>query len=169
MAGVDHIGEGFPMNYVIRVWTESDIGGIAAIMCSHALWQHYGVTLASATIRLVELFAAGEKGWVVENDAQQVMGFILYNTSTFGNSGYIRLFGIQADATHHGLGQDLLRAVERDLRDHQVNRLVLLCTAWNHRARRFYERMGFEKIGDLPDWIQDGTTEVLYVKHLDRG
>ncbi len=157
------------MNYFIRVWTERDIDDIAALMCSHALWQHYGVTLASATGRLIDLFAANEKGLVAENEAHQIMGFIVYNASTFGNSGYIRLFGIQPDVTSRGLGQELLSAVECELREHHVNRLTLLCTAWNYKARRFYERRGFDKVGDLPGWIQDGTTEVLYAKHLDRG
>lgn len=154
-------------DFCIRSWTEDDIAGMADIMCSHALWQHYGVTRASAADRLVNLFAALEQGFVAEDEHKKLMGFVLYNALTLGNSGYIHLFGIHASATGHGLGQDLLGYVERDLRTHQVNRLVLLCTAWNHGARRFYERMGFVKVGELPDWVQNGTTEVLYAKHLD--
>jgi ribosomal protein S18 acetylase RimI-like enzyme len=56
-------------------------------------------------------------------------------------------------------------AAETDIFGHGPN-VFLLVSAGNTRARRFYERRGYKRIGEIPDYIQRGTTEVLYRKTL---
>ncbi len=152
-------------NVDIRAWQLQDIPAIASIMATHTLWQHYGVTEASAEHRLTALFEKGEHG-LVATRAGGVEGFVIYNAHTFGESGYIRLFGVDPHHTSAGTGSRLLSAVEQRLRQDGVGRLVLLCTEWNERARRFYRRQGFYEVGVLPDWVMEGTHEVLYAKML---
>ncbi len=155
------------MSIIFRKWRASDISAIAALMASHPLWQHYGVTISSATTRLNALFTAHEWGIVAQAQEEGLVGFVLYNAHTFGDSGYIRLIGAAPGMTGHGIGEGLLHEVEQDLSSRHVKRLVLLCTDWNHGARRFYERHGFTEVGALPNWVQAGTTEVIYAKHLE--
>ncbi len=150
-----------------RRWEFCDIPEIAQLMSVHALWQHYGLDRATAETRLHQLWREDESGFVWEPEPGKILGFVLFNRSSFGGSGYVRWVGVAAGATGLGIGPRLLQCVEHDLRQNSVFRLLLLCTAWNHGARRFYERMGFSEIGRLPDWVLKGTTEVLYAKHLD--
>ena len=44
--------------------------------------------------------------------------------------------------------------------------VFLLVSEWNTRAQRFYERRGYRRIGDVPDYVRVGITEVLYRKTL---
>lgn len=152
-------------NMDLREWQPKDIPAIASIMATHTLWQCYGVTLTSAERRLTALFEQGEPGLVAARTGG-VEGFVIYNAHTFGESGYIRLFGVDPHHTSAGTGSRLLSAVEERLHQDGVGRLVLLCTAWKERARRFYRRQGFFEVGVLPDWVMEGTHEVLYAKML---
>jgi GNAT superfamily N-acetyltransferase len=151
---------------LIREWLSIDIPSIAAIMADHPLWQHYGVTESSAQHRLTILWQDQERGFVSMSGNGFVEGFVLYNTQTFGNNGYIRLFGVAQNLTSKGTGAKLLSAVEDRLREDGIDRLVLLCTEWNGRARQFYVRQGFFEVGILPNWVIEGTHEVMYAKTL---
>ncbi len=154
---------------IIRPWQNDDVNGIARIMASHTLWQRYGVTVKGATVRLRTLWHDQEQGFVaVDPQAGKVIGFALYNQRSFGDSGYIRLFGVDTSATSQGLGRRLLSVVEAALSQAGVARLLLLCAEWNTQAQRFYEGNGFARVGLLPDWVIDGTNEVIYAKHLMR-
>ena len=154
------------MAITIREWSGSDVDAMALIMTSHPLWQHYGVTYKGARQRLHGLRDEDESGFVAVDDAGQLRGFVLYNPKTFGFSGYIRFLGVDARSKGQGIGRALVLRVEADLLARHVNRLTLLCTAWNQSARTFYEKMGFAEVGELPNWVQPGTTEVLYAKWL---
>lgn len=152
--------------YVYRPWEMKDISEIAQMMSSHPLWQHYGVSYLSAVERLEKLWVAGEQGFTAENLTEAVVGFILFSAQTFGNNGYIRLFGVDPHAARGGIGQALLQHVECQLNQQSIAKLLLLCTEWNYGARLFYEKMGFLKVGELPNWVVEGTTEVIYAKNL---
>lgn len=154
------------MSVTIRPWAESDVRHMAKIMASHRLWQHYRWSYDRAFGSLRRLYEEHESGFVAVNNGRRMMGFILYNDRTFGFSGYIRFLAVDDTAKNHGIGRALILQVEADLLERQVNRVVLLCTVWNDSARRFYEKMGFSMVGKLPDWVLEGTDEVLYAKRL---
>ncbi|PSR22550.1 MAG: hypothetical protein C7B45_06385 [Sulfobacillus acidophilus] len=154
----------------VRPWTVADIPQIAAIMAAHTLWQQYGVTHAQAALRLTSLFSEGESGLVAQIvGATTIAGFVVYNRKTLGDAGYIRLLGVAPGFTSRGLGAQLLEQVEERLVKENTYRLLLLCTEWNRRAQHFYQRQGFILVGRLADWIQVGTTELLFAKYLEPG
>lgn len=150
-------------------WAYEDIPAMASIMAGHSLWRSYGVTEEGAARRLARLLAEGESGFVAKcGHSSMVQGFVLYNRQTFGDAGYIRLLGVAPDSTSQGLGARLLTQVETGLVRDNTYRLLLLCTEWNYRAQQFYRRHGFRLVGRLPDWIQVGTAELLFAKHLQQ-
>ncbi|NMP24728.1 hypothetical protein [Sulfobacillus harzensis] len=61
----------------------------------------------------------------IEDD--RLRGFVLFNTRTFGEQGYIRLFGVDRLHISSRLGPALLRRVESSVREQSIFRLVLLC------------------------------------------
>jgi ribosomal protein S18 acetylase RimI-like enzyme len=44
--------------------------------------------------------------------------------------------------------------------------VFLLVATWNAGARRFYERRGYQRIGEITDYLRRGITEVVYRKTL---
>jgi ribosomal protein S18 acetylase RimI-like enzyme len=46
--------------------------------------------------------------------------------------------------------------------------MFLCVSSFNDGARRLYERLGYIRVGQLPDYIVDGASEILMHKRLDR-
>lgn len=63
-----------------------------------------------------------------------------------------------------GIGSRLLSFAESTFAG---SRHVYLCvSSFNPRALALYERHGYVKVGDLPDFIADGYSEFLLCKRL---
>lgn len=148
---------------VVRPLRAADVDACAAIMTGLPLWQDYGVSVGAAR----DWFAGalrGERDARVAEDGGRVVGFVVYLTrGTFGHSGYVWAIGVAADAQGRGVGGYLMDAVEQAIFEAGPN-VFLLVNSENARARRFYERRGYRRIGELADYVEPGVAEILYRK-----
>ena len=102
-----------------------------------------------------EVYVAGDGG---------PAGFIIVNmTGAF--VGYIRIVCVAAERRDAGIGTQLVRfAEERIFRDSPN---VFLCvSSFNPRARALYERLGYEAVGELQDYLVRGASEILMRKTI---
>lgn len=92
----------------------------------------------------------------------RVIGFVLL-TMRGAFTGYIKSIGVRDDQRSRGLGARLMRfAEERIFRDSPN---VFICvSSFNHRANAFYQRLGYEVVGPLRDFIVRGSDEILLRK-----
>ena len=58
-------------------------------------------------------------------------------------------------------------ACERHFRP-SARHFFLCVSSFNARARAFYERQGYRRVGEFPDYLIDGASEILMHKRLDR-
>ena len=95
-------------------------------------------------------------------DARGVAGFVILDMRGLVR-GYIQTVCVRADRRGQGLGSALVRwAEERIFRD-SVN-VFICCSSFNPGARRLYERLGFELVGVLHNFIVPGHDEILLRK-----
>lgn len=83
----------------------------------------------------------------------------------FGRGGYLKLIALRPGYEGRGIGQLLLAAVEQAVAERSPD-LFLLTSDFNHGAQRFYARAGYLRVGELPDFVHPGITEVIYWKRL---
>ncbi len=76
---------------------------------------------------------------------------------------YLELLGLFPDYQGVGLGSELLRWFEQQARLANPNAWVLV-SAFNHKARAFYERRGFVAIGAIEALVKPGYDEILLRK-----
>lgn len=106
-----------------------------------------------------EMFVAREGG--------TPLGFVLLRPRGVAGSPYLVSIAVDPGARGRGTGSALLAFVEQRFRP--AHRHLFLCvSSFNERARRLYERQGFRMVGELPDYIIDGASEILMHKRLDR-
>jgi ribosomal protein S18 acetylase RimI-like enzyme len=100
----------------------------------------------------------------VARDNGAVRGFIILNMrGSF--VGYIRSICVAADARGGGLGSQLVAfAEERIFRD--VKNVFLCVSSFNPRARALYERLGYEVVGEMKDYVIGGASEILMRKTI---
>ena len=90
----------------------------------------------------INIFHAGERP----------MGVILYDDRcSTKRTGYIKFLSILPEDRGRGLGIQLIGAAVSMHRNSGRDRLRLHCPADNDRARRFFEKYGFKKIGEGPE------------------
>ncbi len=151
----------------IRPMTAADVEACARIMAENPLWQRYGVTLASARKRLNAGLDADASIFVAEIGGE-VAGFVwCVVRGAFDRSGYIPLIGVHPGMTGRGVGDALMDAAESFLGQSSPD-IFLTVSDFNTGAQRFYQRRGFIQVGELPDYVLEGVTELIYWKRLRR-
>jgi ribosomal-protein-alanine N-acetyltransferase len=92
----------------------------------------------------------------------EVCGFVLLDMRG-PLAGYIQSICVRSDQRGRGLGTALLGWAER--RIHRESPNVFLCvSSFNAAARRLYERLGYEAVGSLADFVVPGHDEILLRK-----
>lgn len=79
-------------------------------------------------------------------------------------AGYVHSFTIDRSLAGQHLGERTLALIGEHCLHHSRDRLRLDCSTDNHRLRRYYERCGFCRRGDVP--IKCGGWTTLYEKRL---
>ncbi|MCB0088148.1 MAG: GNAT family N-acetyltransferase [Caldilineaceae bacterium] len=152
----------------IRPLRSADVDPLAQLMAATPLWQRHHVTYAGATRRLQAGLENNATIDVAEVDGAAV-GFIWYATrGIFLRSGYISLLGVSASQRGQGVGQALMGHAEQVIFA-EVKEIFLLVSDFNGAAQRFYQRMGYQQVGGIPDYLTPGVTELLFMKKKESG
>jgi GNAT superfamily N-acetyltransferase len=145
------------------------VPAIADLMAASPLLKRYRVTRAGALRSASEALRARDLLFVAV-DGGAVVGLAwMIASRALDDSAYLRLLLVGEQHQSHGLGGQLLARAEREVRALGARHLILLVTRTNRRARSFYERHGYVRVGDLPSFARRGIDESLYVKNWKRG
>ncbi len=152
---------------MIREGARPDVARCAEIIFDSLLWRFYHRTVEDAVASIESAFIPDSRLLVYE-ESGGIAGFvILYERGMFCEYGYIRLIGVDAGRRGNGIGAALLSAAEDRLFSLKPW-IFLTVTEFNTDAQRFYFRLGYEKIGEIPDYKRSGIAEYLLMKRKDR-
>ncbi len=80
-------------------------------------------------------------------------------------AGYVQSVVIDPRYRGKGIGARFIVYLEQRIFSEQPN--VFICvSSFNHEAKRLYERLGYETIGELKDYIVSGHSEILMRKTI---
>ena len=146
---------------VVREAAAGEHRWAAAVMSTSEPWvslkRDFDACLRSCTSPLDQLYVAELDG--------RPCGLELVRERGVAGAPYLVSLAVDAAHRDKGVGFELLAFVERLFRN-RYRHLFLCVSAFNHRARVFYERHGYRAVGVLTDFIVDGLDEVLMVKRL---
>ena len=137
---------------------DSEARAAATIMATSEPWITLGRTfdrcLATLHDEALERYVAVEDG--------EVIGFVLL-TMRSAFTGYIKSIAVRDDWRRRGLGARLMAFAEERILRESPN--VFICvSSFNDRAQAFYQRLGYEVVGPLRDFIVRGSDEILLRK-----
>jgi ribosomal protein S18 acetylase RimI-like enzyme len=136
----------------------ADVSACVEIMVTTDPWLT--LQLSRETARALLSDSARER--YVTRDPSGVSGFVVLDMRGLVR-GYIQTICVRGDCRGQGIGSALVRwAEERVFRDSPN---VFICvSSFNDRARRLYERLGFERVGLFADFLVRGHDELLLRK-----
>ncbi len=151
----------------IRPMQAEDVAACAHIMAGNALWQRYGVTPETALARFEKAFA--EKASILVADSSgRAVGFCWYHLKgAFNRSGYIQLIGVDPACKGQGTGKLLLFQAEKIVMQVSDD-MFLTVSDFNTSAQAFYQKLGYDFVGEIPDYVLPGITEKIMRKKLVR-
>ena len=125
-------------------------------------WRGLGYR-ADALGRYLARKAKGRGVWVVRAGARgPTLGLVVVDDGVL-LGGFIALLAVRPESSGQGLGRALVEHVAA--RTFAARRwLYVSCDGNNAAALRFYRRLGFSRVGRLPDLVRQGRTEILLRK-----
>ncbi len=149
------------MNIEIRpLATTDEMRRCAAMMCATDQWITIGRTFDQSLAMLQE----GTREIFVAYEGSALRGFIVLNMRG-AFVGYIQTICVDTEARGSGIGTRLIEFAETRIFAQAPN--VFLCvSSFNPRARALYERLGYELVGELKDYVIRGASEFLMRKTI---
>jgi len=120
------------------------------------------MTLGRNYEQCLESLRKGPGETYVAIDDDTVRGFIMLMMQG-ALVGYIRVLCIDPTYRGHGLGTQLVAFAEERIFRESPN-VWLFVTDFNTRARALYERLGYEVVAEVRDYIVRGHSEILMRK-----
>jgi ribosomal protein S18 acetylase RimI-like enzyme len=141
-----------------RLSSQEDEEWCARLMSTSEPWvtlgRNYDAALAVVRDPSAETYVAEVRG--------ERVGFVILALSGVLN-GYLRTIAVAPSHRDQGIGAQLMAFAEGKIFEGSPN--AFLCvTSFNERARAFYERLGYEYVGELTDFFVRGVSELLYRK-----
>jgi len=137
---------------------QARVEACARMMAASEPW----VTLQRSLEASVRTLGDSGKELYAVSDGDGIVGFALLDMRG-PLAGYVQSVCVRPDQRSRGLGTALIEWVEDRVYRESPN--VFLCvSSFNGRARRLYERLGYEVVGELSAFIVRGHDEVLYRK-----
>ena len=132
----------------------------ARLMSSSEPWRTLGRGLEASRALLED----GSKERYLAVVGTERAGFLILNMAG-AFVGYIQAVCVAPSLRGRGIGTLLVRFAEQRVFRESPN--VFLCvSSFNPEARRLYERLGYERVGDLTDYLVPGQDEILMRKSL---
>jgi ribosomal protein S18 acetylase RimI-like enzyme len=139
---------------------EGEAQTCARLMAESEPWLTLGRTY-DASLAVVQ--DPSREVYVARDEAGLAGFLILCMTGAF--VGYIQTICIHPDRRGQGLGSKLVEFAEERILAESPN--VFMCvSSFNRDAWRLYERLGYQVVGELTDYIVRGYSEILLRKSI---
>jgi [ribosomal protein S18]-alanine N-acetyltransferase len=138
----------------------ADAEWAATIMAGSEPW----VTLGIGYERSLNLLGNVTRERFLARVAGEPAGFLMISMQG-AFVGYVQLLGVAPAFRGRGVGKALVEYAERRIFRETPN--VFICVSdFNPEAQGFYAKMGYQKVGELTDFIVAGHAEILLRKTI---
>jgi [ribosomal protein S18]-alanine N-acetyltransferase len=145
---------------ITRLVGEDEARACAEMMSSTEPW----ITLRRGHAQSLALILDPTREVYVARSGDALVGFAIL-CMTGALVGYVQSVCVQPAWRGRGIGSQLMRFAEDRILRESPN--VFLCvSSFNTEARRLYQRLGYEPVGELRDYIVTGHSELLLRKTI---
>ncbi len=102
--------------------------------------------------------------FVALNEQDECVGFVYcMPNGVFGSYPYLHIISVKEDCRGNGIGSQLMSFFEEK---YLSDKYFLTVDDFNIDAKKLYERLGYQCVGQLPDFYKKGVDCYLMMKRL---
>jgi ribosomal protein S18 acetylase RimI-like enzyme len=101
--------------------------------------------------------------------ADEILGFAYFAPAAMTDrTWYLYWIAVGKQTQARGIGGELLKFVEDEIRRHQGRMLLIETSSLEHYdlTRRFYLKHGYDRVASVPDYYAEGDDMVVFRKHF---
>ena len=133
-------------------------------LCRSVLGEKYFSSPGSAENAILEGLFQGNL--YVALIGEECVGFTyIIPKGAFHSFPYLHIIAIKEEYRGQGVGKALLDYSEW-IASEVADKIFLVVADYNSEAKRFYERNGYQQVGEIPNLYRPGITEYLMAKSL---
>ena len=135
-------------------------------LCRSALGENYFSSPESAENAILEGLRQGNL--YVALIGEECVGFTyIIPKGAFHSFPYLHIIAIKEEYRDRGIGKALLDYSEQIALE-MADKFFLVVADYNPDAKQFYERNGYQQVGEIPNLYRSGITEYLMAKNLKK-
>ena len=135
-------------------------------LCRSTLGEKYFSSPGSAENAILEGIYQGNL--YVALIGEECIGFTyIIPRGAFHSFPYLHIIAIREEYRGKGIGKALLDYSEC-IASEMADRFFLVVADFNPDAKRFYERNGYQQVGEIPNLYRPGITEYMMAKTLKK-
>ena len=148
----------------IRIADTKDIDNCVDILQNSDLGKVYFSDYEKATNMFT--YAVGQKGvYVAVDENETCLGVIYYmSKGVFGSYPYLHIVAVREEYRGLGIGKLLMSYFEDNASEYSSTKLFLTVDDFNLRAKKLYEELGYQCVGELPNFYKQGINCYLMMK-----
>ena len=127
------------------------------------LWETYFKSNATAENDIEEMISK-KQVYVALNQKKECIGFMgVIHNGCFRKFTYLSLIAVDNSYRNKGIGKQLLTKFE-ETGFKQADKVFLLVSDFNKKAQLLYKKLGYKKVGKIPDLFKKDISEYVMVK-----
>ena len=135
-------------------------------LCQSTLGEIYFSSPGSAEDAILE--GIHQENLYVAVIDEECVGFTyIIPKGAFHSFPYLHIIAVKEEYRNKGIGKALLDYSENIVCE-TADKFFLVVADYNPDAKRFYERNGYQKVGEIPNLYRPGVTEYLMAKDLKK-
>ena len=156
------------MNIVIKQAEEKHIIHCINILQNSELGIVYFSDYKKAADLL--LHALAQQGlFVALNENDDCLGFMYFMPKgVFGSYPYLHIIAVKEEYRNLGIGKQLIKYFEENSSNYSSTKYFLTVDDFNPQARKLYESLGSQRVGELKDFYKDGITSYIMMKETHK-
>jgi len=145
---------------IIRVSNESEKTACAEIMAGSEPWTILGMSMDHIMDTLNDPLHEVYVAYIQD----EIVGTVVIHTKG-AFSAYLKSIAVKPEWRGNQLGEQMMCFIENVIFSTYKN-LFLCVSSFNQNGQRFYTRLGYQKIGELKNYLVEGHDEILMRKTI---
>lgn len=152
------------MEIKIQLAKKEHVGDCLQSIKHSDVWDAYFKSDPDANKKIEEMITKKQMYVVLNRNGNCIAAMGVVNNGCFIKYSYLALLAVKKRYRRKGIGEKLINKFE-EIGFRKADRVFVLVSDFNKKAQSFYKKLGYKKVGHIPDLFKKDISEHLLIKY----